>query len=113
MTCLFYIYTYGGGKTATELCKLSGEDKAAISRAIEYLENCGYIQTSEKSYRRPLMLTEKGEEAAKIIADRVNSYVVSASGGLTSDEMKIFYKALSEIENNLRGYAESGENNGN
>ena len=39
--CLHYLYTVGE-LTAAELCERCEEDKAAISRSLEYLEAKGY-----------------------------------------------------------------------
>lgn len=105
VTCLFYLYTYGE-KTAAQLCKISGEDKAAISRSVDFLITEGYICAGSKNYRCPLALTPKGEETARRINDRTNSFVTSASQSLNKQELMTFYKALIEIESNLRQSAE-------
>ena len=42
VSCLYYLYT-NKGATATDLCERCEEDKATISRALDYLENGGYI----------------------------------------------------------------------
>ena len=102
VTCLFYLHEYGSGQTAADLCKLSGEDKAAISRSIEYLVGSGYIEPGEGNYRRPLKLTPKGEETAKYISDRADEFVEYASSDLTSEERLVLYKALGKVEHKLR-----------
>ena len=61
--------------TATDLCERCEEDKATISRALDYLENNEYIFCESKSvkrYKSPFVLTEKGNEAGKRIADKIN-----------------------------------------
>ena len=102
VTCLFYLHEYGSGQTAADLCKLSGEDKAAISRSIECLVGSGYIEPGEGNYRRPLKLTSKGEETAKYISDKVDEFVEYASSDLTKEERLVLYKALGKVEHKLR-----------
>ena len=43
ISCLYYLYL-SEGLTATELCELCEEDKATISRAVDYLEKRGFEQ---------------------------------------------------------------------
>ena len=62
ISCLYYLYT-SGGLTATDLCERCEEDKATVSRSLEYLENNGYLiceSKSAKRYKSPLTLTDKG-----------------------------------------------------
>ncbi len=42
VSCLYYIYSLDG-VTAAELCEHCEEDKATISRALDYLETNGFI----------------------------------------------------------------------
>ena len=42
ISCLYYLYSTNG-LTATELCERCEEDKATISRSLDYLEKNGYI----------------------------------------------------------------------
>lgn len=48
ISCLYYLYT-SGGLTATDLCERCEDDKATVSRSIEYLENNGYLVCESKS----------------------------------------------------------------
>ena len=43
VSCLYYLYA-SRGLTATDLCERCDEDKATISRALEYLEAHGYLE---------------------------------------------------------------------
>ena len=47
VSCLYYLYTHSGA-TATDLCERCEEDKATISRALDYLETTGYIVCETK-----------------------------------------------------------------
>ncbi|MBQ7849394.1 MAG: MarR family transcriptional regulator, partial [Clostridia bacterium] len=47
-SCLYYLYAESG-LTAAELCERCEEDKATISRALEYLENNGYLNGESRN----------------------------------------------------------------
>ena len=103
ISCLYYIYTLKRA-TATDLCERCEEDKATISRTLEYLETSGYIARdteSAKRYKSPLLLTEKGREAGKKIADKINGVLDAISDGLTEEERVAFYRSLSIISESL------------
>lgn len=103
ISCLYYIYTLERA-TATDLCERCEEDKATISRSLEYLETNGYIARdaeSTKRYKSPLLLTEKGREAGKKIADKINGVLDAISDGLTEEERVAFYRSLSIISESL------------
>ena len=102
---LYYLYQSGGSMTAKELCEASDEDKAAISRSIEFLETNGYINCeskTEKRYKSPLFLSEKGKTVAGKIATKVDNIVNLASANMTIQERDKFYKNLTVICNNLQ-----------
>ena len=52
VSCLYHLFKHES-LTATELCELCSEDKAAISRSIVQLEKEGYTQFKE-FYKDPL-----------------------------------------------------------
>ena len=101
VSCLYYLYA-SRGLTATDLCERCDEDKATISRALEYLETHGYLEPeAERRYRSPLVLTQKGEETGRIIADKINGILEQISGGLTEAERLDFYRSLAIISDSL------------
>ena len=107
ISCLFHLYVTGG-LTATELCSRCEEDKATISRAVEYLEDNGYIaceSAGAKRYRSPLRLTEKGSGVGGQIADKVQRVLDAVSVGLTEPERLAFYRSLSIISDSLDALA--------
>jgi DNA-binding MarR family transcriptional regulator len=111
ISCLYYLYA-GDGITATELCEHCEEDKATISRALDYLEKNGYLTCESKStkrYKSPLMLTEQGRIVGKKIADKINGVLDEISIGLTEEERVAFYRSLSIISESLDVVARSGE----
>lgn len=103
ISCLYYLYT-GEHMTATDLCEKCEEDKATISRAVEYLEKSGYIECEVKSakrYKSELLLTEKGKLVGKKIADKISEVLDEISAGISEEERKAFYRSLQIISENL------------
>ena len=103
VSCLYYLYS-ADFLTATELCERCEEDKATISRALDYLEENGFILCESKSakrYKSPLFLTEKGKEAGKKIYDAVDRVLEDVGVGLTDDQRKTFYTYMTIISDNL------------
>ncbi len=105
VSCLYYLYKSDGALTLKELCDVCDEDKAFISRAVDSLEKDGYIvcnSKTEKRYKSPLMLTQKGCDTAKDIVKKIDEIVVSAGEGVTEENREIFYATLKTISNNLK-----------
>lgn len=101
--CLYHLYQ-SCGLTATDLCERCEEDKATVSRSLDYLENKGYLTSKAKSakrYKSPLMLTEKGMEIAKKVDDKVTRILEQISKELTEEERLQFYRSLSLISKGL------------
>ena len=103
VSCIYYLYS-SEGLTATDLCERCEEDKATISRALDYLENCGYITCESKSakrYKSPLALTEEGKIIGQKISEKVNRVLDEVGAGLSEQERIEFYRSLTVISNNL------------
>ena len=103
VSCLYYLYA-NEGATATDLCERCEEDKATISRALDFLETNGYLSCEPKNskrYKAPLLLTELGLEAGKKISDKIACVLNETSVGLTEAERAEFYRCLSIISKNL------------
>ena len=67
ISCLYYLYL-SDGLTATDLCERCEEDKATISRSLDYLEKNGYLiceSYGTKRYKSAFNLTDKGLETGK------------------------------------------------
>lgn len=112
VSCLYYLYV-ANGLTSTELCERCEEDKATISRAIDFLESNGYLfckSKSAKRYKSPIVLTEKGLLVGKKIADKIDGVLKSVSVGLSDSERVEFYRCLSIISENLEMLAENPQN---
>ena len=103
VSCLYYLYK-SNGLNATELGELCIEDKAALSRAIDTLEEEGYLvcnSSTIKRYRSPLELTEKGKEVGKSLANRIDAVLEATSDGVSDADRKIMYSALEKISARL------------
>ena len=109
VSCLYYL-SKDGPLTAAELCDRCEEDKAAVSRSLEYLEQNGYLQIPEgKRYRRPLMLTQKGAAAGAEVSRRIDSVVALASCDVQEEDRRAMYRALSVISKNLEKISQNQE----
>lgn len=111
ISCLYYLYS-AKWLTATDLCERCEEDKATISRALDYLETDGYLiceSKNAKRYKSPLVLTEKGTAVAKKISDKIGSVLEEIGGGLTEEERAAFYRSLSIISDSLEAVSKNGE----
>lgn len=76
VSCLYYVYSLGS-VTSAELCEHCEEDKATISRAVDYLETNGFLlrDTGAKRYKSPLLLTDKGRDAGKELQRRSAAFL--------------------------------------
>lgn len=111
VSCLYYIYSLDG-VTSAELCEHCEEDKATISRALDYLEGNGFILRpceGAKRYKGPLHLTEKGRAVGEQIAERIRSILDAVSHTLTEEERAAFYRSLSAISRSLDAIAQNSE----
>ena len=111
VSCLYYLYK-AQTLTAKELCDICEEDKAAVSRSIEYLETNGYVTCNskmQKRYRTPLELTEKGREIGARIVERIDRILGAASEGLDEAERLVMYRSLALISENLQKICERYE----
>lgn len=103
ISCLYYLYSEKN-ITATELCERCEEDKATISRSLDYLEENGYIirkSKQTKRYRAPLVLTEKGMEAGKKITEKVGYVLDKIEKVLTEEDRITLYRSLFIISDSL------------
>lgn len=111
--CIFFLHHNPEGLTATQLCQLCAEDKAAISRTIAALQNKGYIVSGEKKYRALIKLTPRGGEIAQKVDGLIGQWVGFGGSGISEEDRNTFYRVLETIAGNLeRGMGrESKEEN--
>jgi len=99
ISCLYFLYS-AESLTATEICERCEEDKATVSRALDYLEENGYVNCESKSvkrYKSPFFLTEKGKEIGKEIYDKVNFVLSEIDKELSEEDRIVFYRGLTVI----------------
>ena len=104
VSCLYYLYKFDP-MTAKGLSDICDEDKASVSRSVEYLEENGYLVGAKKGvkrYKTPLELTEKGIEVAKSIVNKVDDILLESSKGLSAEERDTVYRGLAVIMENLQ-----------
>ena len=113
VSCLYYLYK-SESLTAKELCDICEEDKANISRSIDFLEANGYLVPRVKPvkrYRNPLVLTEKGKEMGAHITRKIDDILYSVSQVLPEEQRENMYASLSVICDNLQKICDAyGEN---
>lgn len=103
VSCLYYLYS-SNGLTATELCERCEEDKATISRALDFLEEKAFIVCKSKHakrYNSPLYLTDKGREVGRKIAKKINCVLDEICVDLTEEARVSFYRSLAVISDSL------------
>ena len=105
VNCLYYLYM-AGELTAAELCERCEEDKAAISRSLEYLEANGYVAGEGRRYRSRLALTEKGVRVAESIVKKIDGVVEWASADVGEADRAAMYRALAAISARLENRGE-------
>ena len=105
--CMFYLARNKQGLTLTEMCDKTGEDKAAVSRNLAFLQEKELIALCDdesKKYKRPYLLTEKSKE----ISDELDKIIVEAvdriGTGLTIEEREVFYSTFGKIAANLNTF---------
>lgn len=113
--CMYELGKAEEGLTAAELGRVSGEDKAAISRAMAELGEKGYIRLDtaggRRAYRTKIFLTERGRETVAYINRRVDEALAAGSAGLTDRQRTDLYTTLGQVAENLERYVRerSGE----
>ena len=98
--CLYSLGKHPEGLTATQLCRLCGEDKAAVSRTLAELSERGLVEKPE-GYRAPVTLTEAGKAAAVRVDSLAQRAVGRGGDGLSDAERENFYRAMGVIGANL------------
>lgn len=101
--CIYYLNSYPD-ITATELAKLTLEDKAAISRALKMLAEKGYVNYTADGYNAKITLTDAGKAVSEDIAQKAAAAVDAAGGSLSEKQRGEFYESLGAILKDLEKY---------
>lgn len=102
--CGYYLKHHPEGLTASDLVRLTLEDKAAISRALRTMLEKGFVIYDPKTYGAVISLTEEGRKLADSITDKAARAVAAGSYEFTEEERRFFYSALETIAKNLSEY---------
>lgn len=105
------LYRHPEGLTAAQLCDICDRDKAAVSRAVNEMEGQGLLKRMSEAvhpYRAPLMLTEKGKEAAEFVCHQALAAVEAGGKGLSDEERRVLYASLELIARNLEVISREG-----
>lgn len=103
VSCLYYLFICGP-MTASSLCEKCEEDKSAISRALKFLEENGFVEilsSKNSKYKNLLVLTEKGEEIGQKISDEILIILADLALVTTHEERVVFFDCLTKISNGL------------
>ena len=102
--CVYYLGSHPEGLTASELTKLTLEDKAAISRALKVLKEKSYVSYDPNKYNADILLTNEGKKLASIIGKKAEAAVSAGSYDFTDEQRNSFYVELGTIADNLENY---------
>lgn len=105
--CLFSLCEHADGLSPTQLGEACCEDKAAISRAVRELKSLGFVEEvcdPGKKYRAPIVLTQKGRDAACKLQEKIENAVTAGGKCLSDEERAVFYEKLEGIADNLDTY---------
>ena len=108
---LYYLGKNPEGLTATQLCKLCIEDKAAVSRTMVDLTEKGLVKPVEidsgRKYRTKMVLTAEGNEINKQLNQVIAEAVSQASSNLSETEREHFYHVFFQITDHLEKICDS------
>ena len=102
--CIYYLSEAKDGLTASELCKLTLEDKAAISRGLALLAQKGYVTYDPNGYSAKICLTKEGKKLALEVNEKCERAVNAGSAIKSEEDLVFFYKTLNAIAANLQEY---------
>ena len=103
VSCIYYLYRFEA-LTSKELAEICDEDKASVSRSLDFLEENGFIfceNEMRKRYKSPFQLTQKGLEAGQKLVAKVDRIIEAASQGLAEEDRNTMYRGLAIISENL------------
>jgi len=102
--CIYQLSKSLEGLTNKELVKLTYEDKAAISRALDLLKEKEIISSEPKKYNGIITLTEYGNKIADYICEKSDEALEKSGVGVSDQERIALYATLTKIEDNIEEY---------
>ena len=95
---LYLLRSHPEGLSASQLAAAGKSDRSLVSRELEALLQDGVVCTRESGQRRRygwrLVLTEKGERLADIIAAVANDVQDAVSRDIPEEDLVVFYRTL-------------------
>ncbi len=114
LNVIFYLGRHKDGLTASELCWLCKEDKAWISKNLNYLKKKKlvekYNEDKDKTYRAKYYMTMDGLEVYNEIVNIITFISRKCAEGCTKDELEVFYKVFGIFISNLSEFYNRIEN---
>ncbi len=86
--------------SAMDLSRVTGEDKGAISKALEKLRSVGFVEP-RKRYMDAVKLTAKGEEASQRLLKRIDKIASMARIGISDEEDDAFLLTMKKYVDNF------------
>lgn len=114
LRCLIRIRASEGGLGAVEISRDCEMDKALISRTLRELCDGGFLESRPRgrgAYKRVFLLTEKSERIMADFDRDISEYVAAARGGISNEELEIFYKVLFMLGRNISDIAQGSVEN--
>lgn len=114
LRCLIRIRASEGGLGAVEISRDCEMDKALISRTLRELCDGGFLESRPRgrgTYKRVFLLTEKSERIMADFDRDISEYVAAARGGISNEELEIFYKVLFMLGRNISDIAQGSVEN--
>ena len=108
VSCLYYLFKEDA-LTAKELCEICEEDKANVSRTIDYLETNGYLIRQNEDNKKYKSLNKVIEELAEkygtvqeVLIEGYDDYIKCYFGRTRADapeiDGKVFFKSKEKID---------------
>ena len=104
----FETFTVLINRISRDIRKIKNQEMAAYHlRSIH--ASCLYYIYSLGRYKSPLLLTEKGGDTGKRIAEKIDGVLETISHALTEEERIEFYRSLSTISRSLEAIVQNSE----
>ena len=103
VSCLYYL-SMQDGLTSAELCERADEDKAAISRSLDYLEKNGYIVRTpmENDARlKRIELTQKALDHENRVRENIMVIEEAMHEGFSKEEFNMMLGFLDRVIDNM------------
>ena len=103
--CLYFLGEHPEGLTVTELAELCYDDKAATSRAVDYLVEKGYARHEEveakSRWRSKVQLTDSGVELANVVSRVATKLSAVITRGIPVEDVEVFYRVFKQMIANM------------